>query len=59
MAVEDHPRYDDWSAAVDRLKEANDRYRDAKRRDDPGIEKYRSDLRLAQEVYERLSEELG
>ena len=27
MAVEDHPSYDEWSAALDRLQDANARYR--------------------------------
>lgn len=29
VAVQDHPLYDEWSDALDRLKDANDRYREA------------------------------
>ena len=27
MAIEEHPRYDEWSAALERLQDANARYR--------------------------------
>ena len=58
MAVQEHPRYEEWSKALDRLKEANDRFRDAKQRNDPGLEAYELDLDKAQKAYDEIADEL-
>lgn len=58
MAVQDSPKYEEWSCALDKLKEANDRYREARRTNSPGIAAAAEDLRIAQEEYDRISAEI-
>ena len=58
MAIEDHPKYEEWSDAVDTLKKANDRYREARDAGAPNIEVYRLDLHKAREAYENIASEI-
>jgi len=58
MPVENHPKYDEWSKALDRLKEANDRFRAAKDSHAPHLEMAREDLRKAQSAYDLICEEI-
>lgn len=60
MAVEDHPRYDDWSAALDRLQQANELYRVAVKagRFGQSLETVKAQLHEAQAEYNKISEEL-
>jgi hypothetical protein len=58
LAVQDSPKYDEWSEKLERLKEADERYRDAKSRNDPAIEGYVLDLHKAQEAFNRISGEI-
>jgi uncharacterized protein YukE len=59
MPVEDHPKYDDWTNALDALKEANDRVRDAIRQGASSIAAAKRDLRKAQQAYDSISYEIG
>lgn len=58
MPVEDNPRYDEWSRALDRLKEANDRFRAAQRVNASDIEAARKDLHDAQEAFDKIADEI-
>lgn len=57
MPVEDDRRYDEWSKALDDLKEANDRYREATRTGSDTTAA-KSDLRRAQDAYDKISNEI-
>jgi len=60
MPVTDHPLYDEWSRALDRLKAANDRYRRARQSGEQlGFAAIVDDLRKAHEDYDRISAEIG
>lgn len=59
MAVEDHPLYEKWSEAVDRLKIANDSYREAKKSgSDTLISAAKKQLGQAQTGYDLISKQL-
>ena len=59
MAVEDHPKYDEWSKALDHLKDANDHYRDvAKGKANTAINAAKRDLHNAQAAYDKISSEI-
>jgi len=58
MVVENHPKYKKWSKAIDKLKEAKDRYKiacDSKAKD---VEVYRVDLHKTREDYDKISAEI-
>ena len=58
MPVEDHPMYQKWSDALEYLKEANDRFRDAIARKDKAIETYRLDLVEAKKRYDEVADKI-
>jgi hypothetical protein len=60
MAVQDHPRYPEWSEALDRLKEANDCYRSAKGRlDATAVASLLFNLEHCRQQYEKICDEIG
>ena len=60
MAVHDHPRYAEWSDALDKLKEANDCYRAVRTTSDRlATESLRKNFAWAQTEYNRISEEIN
>ena len=60
MAVQDHPLYDDWSAALDALKEANDNLREAqkRRRSKAMIDGFAITVAMALADYQEISDKL-
>jgi ribosome-binding factor A len=61
MPVQNHPRYDEWSRALDRLKEANDCYRAAVigKLEKNAIDSLRFNLDDAQREYNKIADEIG
>jgi hypothetical protein len=58
MAVQNHPKYPEWSEALDRLTKANERYLEALKRKDSAIKTYEHDLEKAKEQYDRIASEI-
>jgi len=58
MAVENAPKYQEWSTALDALKEANDRFREGQKNNLPDLEARRRDLHKAQEAFGQISKEV-
>ncbi|MGB5086080.1 MAG: hypothetical protein WBO09_16105 [Methylocystis silviterrae] len=58
MAVQDHPKYREWSAALDILKEADDRYLAALERGDVALKTYEIDLEKAKAAYDKIASEI-
>ena len=59
MAVQDHPKYDEWSQALDDLKEANDRLREARVTNSAALEAAKLDFFKAKERYDQICDEIG
>jgi hypothetical protein len=58
VSVEDDPKYKEWTRRLDRLKEANDRFRDALDRRSSDIEARRRELHEAQKLFDQISEHI-
>jgi len=58
MAVEDHPKFDEWLAAFGLRNEAESRYIRARMEKSPALETYRSDLANAQKAYDKICDYL-
>jgi hypothetical protein len=49
---------DDFSAAVDKVKEATDRFNAARKKADPALAAYQEDLRRAMQDYNKVSDRM-
>jgi hypothetical protein len=58
LAVEDHPKYDAWSQALDELKAANDAYREAQRTGQ-GVAAAKRRLDSAQAAFYLIADQIG
>ncbi|CAJ0878042.1 hypothetical protein AMST5_02933 [freshwater sediment metagenome] len=60
MPVEDHPLYDQWSEALDKLKEANDCYRAAKmaRHPEGSLAALKTHLNYAQADFDKIADQI-
>mgnify|MGYP001810333007 CR=1 FL=1 len=57
MPITDHPKYNEWAAALDRLKEAKDRY-DEEMRSNGDVATAMQRLGEAQKDYNQISDEI-
>ncbi|NRP70629.1 hypothetical protein ILFOPFJJ_01510 [Ensifer psoraleae] len=59
MAIEDHPRFEEWDRAFRKLQDAHERVKREVQKGDSGlVDAANRDLRKAQQEYDAISDQL-